>query len=298
MKGRSTSLICLTGMAILFLSARPAEAEFDGEAAQDGLKIIVTKQVLHRANAGLDLQTGEPDPRVFEYASATTCQLSAPGGVGADLPCMAAIQACAGNTPQEGLGPQVTLYRRELGANGAPTTGWLPIGTTCLAEKVPGKRVLDTLQILAAFRNTAFAKPAVHMQPEGNVTLVTLSTYFKVTWPADGFGPGEIDPVTLMGYQLRIRPTSLGYTYVFGDRTSSGPTFSSGGTYPNGDVTHAYTKAGVYDSHIDITYGGEYSVNGSEWIPVLENGNSATVQIRGQVQAVTVRTARARLVIK
>jgi hypothetical protein len=211
---------------------------------------------------------------------------------------MAAIQACAGNLPQDGLGPQVTLYRRELGADGAPTTGWQIIGTTCLADQVPGNRVLDSLQILSAFRNTDFTKPTVHLQPEGNVTLVTLPTYFEVTWPDDGFKPGEIDPVTLMGYQLRIRPSGQSYDYFFGDGDSSGPTQSFGGIYPTGDITHVYTKAGVYDSHVDVNYGGDYSVNGSEWIPILENGIPATVRIPGQPQPVTVRTARARLVIK
>jgi hypothetical protein len=47
-------------------------------------------------------------------------------------------------------------------------------------------------------RNTAFAKPAAHIQPEGNITLVTLPTYFAATWPQAGFQPGEIDTVTLI----------------------------------------------------------------------------------------------------
>ena len=207
---------------------------------------------------------------------------------------MGAIQACAGNTPQQGQGPLVRLYRRELDANGIPmATGWQLIGTTCYPDLVPGKPVLGLGQILAAFHNTPWAKPTVHIQPEGNVTLVTLATYFEVSWPTAGFQPGEIDTITLLGNPVRIRPTVQSYTYVFGDGTSSGATTSPGGPYPDGDITHAYPKAGTYDTHIDITYGGEFSVAGGAWVPIPD-----TVTVAGPVQPLTVKTARARLVIR
>jgi hypothetical protein len=185
------------------------------------------------------------------------------------------------------------LYRRELDANGKPLAGWQIIGTTCFPQLVPAKPVLDTARILAAFHNTAWSKPTVHIQPEGNVTLVTLPTYFEVTWPAAGYKPGEIDPVTLLGNPVRIRPTAHAYNYVFGDGTTSGRTTSSGGTYPDGDITHAYAKKGRYTTRIDITYGGEYSIGGGPWIPIPD-----TVTIPGQPQTLTVKTAHARLVSK
>jgi hypothetical protein len=271
-----------------------ALADFSGTNTHDGVQTVVTQAVMDRAKNGLDLQTGEPDKHVWEYTSATACQLSTPGGFGADAPCASAVQACAGNKPSQGLGPQVRLFRRELGPNGLPLpAGWQLLGTTCSPESVPGKPVLGMGLILAAFHNTAWAKPSVHIQPEGNVTLVTLPTFFEVKWPAAGFQPGEIDTVTLMGKQVRIRPTSEGYTYVFGDGASSGPTFSTGGVYPNGDITHTYPKAGVYNAQIDITYGGEFSVGGGEWIQIPD-----TVPVTGLPQPLTVKTAHARLVIK
>jgi len=114
-----------------------------------------------------------------------------------------------------------------------------------------------------------------------------------VKWPAAGFQPGEIDTTALLGNQVRIRPTVESYTYVFGDGTTSGPTSSPGGIFPDGDITHAYTKAGTYTSHIDITYGGEFSVGGGAWIPIPD-----TATVAGLLQPLTVKTAHARLVIK
>jgi len=187
----------------------------------------------------------------------------------------------------------VRLYRRELDASGNPLGGWTAIGTTCFPQFVPGKPVLGLGQILAAFHNTPWAKPTAHIQPEGNVTLVTLATYFEVKWPTAGFQPGEIDTVTLLGTPVRIRPTVQGYTYVFGDGTSFGPTASAGGAYPDGDITHAYPKAGNYNTHIDITYGGEFSVAGGPWLPIPDS-----VTVAGSLQPLTVKTANARLVIR
>jgi len=294
MRGSTTALACLTGLAFVLLSAGPAGADWGTDTTPEGIQTSITTTELSRAKKGLDLQAGTPDKRVFEYTSVTACPQNTPGGANADAPCVGATQACAGNTPQQGQGPQVRLYRRELGANGVPVNaGWQLIGTTCYPDLLPGTPVLGMAQILAAFHNTAWAKPTVHIQPEGNVTLVTLATYFEVKWPASGFQPGEIDTTALLGNQVRIRPTVQGYSYVFGDGASSGPTLSAGGTYPDGDITHAYPKAGTYNSHIDITYGGEFSVGGGAWIPIPD-----TVTVAGQLQPLTVKTAHARLVVK
>ena len=231
-----------------------------------GAQVGLTREEVGRSRQGLDIKTGAPDKRSFGYASVYACQFNTPDG--ADVLCAGAAQACAGNTPEQGQGPMVRLYRRELNAAGNPITGWTTIGTTCYPELVPGKPVLGMGQILAAFRNTPWAKPTVHIQPEGNATLVTLPTYFAVTWTQAGFQPGEADTVTLLGQQVQIRPTLESYSYVFGDGTTLGPTASPGGPYPSGDITHAYPKAGTYDTHIDITFGGEFTLDGGAWITI------------------------------
>ena len=281
----------LATLAVVLLSVSPATADVGGSATQAGIRTRLADTVLARAREGLDLRTGKVDKRSFEYKSVTACRLSKPGGANADLPCGEAAQACAGNTPEEGQGPQIRLYRRELDANGAATTGWQFIGTTCLPDLAPDKSVRGLGDVLRAFHDTRFAKPTVHIQPEGNLTLVTLPTYFEVKWPSAGFQPGEVDADSLLDQQIRIRPTVVGYTYAFGDGTSFGPTPSPGGIYPDGDITHAYAEAGTYDTHIDITYGGQFSVDGGAWITIPD-----TVTVVGPVQTVTVKTAHARLV--
>ncbi len=291
MKDRITALACLSGLTLALLTAGPAAADASGDASQTGIVTRVTNTVLDRARNGLDLKTGEPDARSFEYASGYACPYNTRGGT--DTLCSSAVSACAGNTPVQGLGPLIRLYRRELDPSGAPAAGWQIIRTTCLVDLVPGKPVLGLGQILAAFNNTPWSKPTVHIQPEGNLTLVTLPTYFAVVWPEAGFQPGEADTVTLLGQQVQIRPTLDHYSYAFGDDTASGPTTSAGGPYPSGDITHTYRTPGVYNTHVDITFGGDFSISGGDWVPIPD-----TVTVTGPIQPLTVKTAHARLVIR
>jgi hypothetical protein len=282
---------CLAGLLIT-VGAVNSFADFNGANTKNGASVGMTQQELERSRQDLDLTTGAADTRSFEYSSTYACQYNTPGDTATDVMCMGAISGCAGNTPAQGQGPLVRLYRRELDASGNPIAGWALIGTTCYPDLVPGKPVLGLGQILAAFHNTPWAKPTAHIQPEGNVTLVTLATYFEVSWPTAGFQPGEIDTITLLGTPVRIRPTVQSYTYFFGDGASSGATTSPGGPYPGGDITHAYPAAGTYDTHVDITYGGEFSVAGGTWVPIPDS-----VTVAGPVQPLTVKTARARLVM-
>jgi hypothetical protein len=246
--------------------------------------------LLDRAKKGVDLKTGKRDTRSFEYTSVTTCPHNTPGGIGADDICMGAMQACARNTPEEGQGPMVRLYRREVDAKGAAKAGWELLGTSCLGDPMTDKQEPDTKKILAAFHDTKFALPMVHIQPEANLTLVTLPTYFEVKWPTAGFQPGEIDTPALLDHRVEIRPVVRGYNYFFGDETGFGPTLSPGGIYPTG-ITHVYLKRGVYPTQIQVIYGGEYRVDGRAWRPL-----PGTVPVSGPTQLLTVKSSHARLV--
>ncbi len=97
--------------------------------------------------------------------------------------------------------------------------------------------------------------------------------------------------MTLLGQRVRIRPTLEHFTYLYGDGQTLRTT-SAGGGYPDGDVTHTYVKKGTRTVRIDATYGGEFSLDGSEWTPI-----AGTVTIPGPTQQLAVLTAKNRLLV-
>lgn len=193
--------------------------------------------------------------------------------------------------PAGALGPLSLLERRIVFSRGDPSA-WQTVGRTCFTQLIPDKgRTLTIKDVESAWRHTAFAKPTAHIQPEGNVTLVTLPAYFAVRWPNTGFRPGRINAVTLLGHAVRIKPTLKSLQYHYGDGSSSPSTTSLGGPYPTGDITHAYDKPGTYATNVTIDYGGQVSVDGSPWIDI-----PGEVRLTGATQPLRVATARSRLV--
>ncbi|WP_460629153.1 hypothetical protein [Intrasporangium mesophilum] len=241
-------------------------------------------------------------PRWTYRTAIAACDI---GGLGSSGICyQAAVDACAGNSVAQGTGPLVDVFRMWVDPAGKPLrppagnsdlAGWIHIGTTCLPEMVPGAATMPTVaMILKAFHNTVWAKARVRSQPEGDTTLVNLRTFFRVQWEADGYQPGEvdvIDPATMFGYRVEIRPTLKGFVYSFGDGETLGPTDSSGGTYPGGDIVHTYTRPGRFSSRVDVTFGGEFRIDNGQWVAVPD-----TVTVRQPATPVTVREARAVLV--
>jgi hypothetical protein len=140
-----------------------------------------------------------------------------------------------------------------------------------------------------AFRQLHFAHPQVHVQPEGNVTLVNLPTYYQVRWPDEGFEPGEVATVTLLGRTMRLRPKAVSYTYRFGDGDSAGPTSDAGGAYPDGAIRHVYRDTGAAQVSAQVIYTGDYSLGGA-WQPI-----DVTVPVDGASVTVDVKQARAQL---
>ena len=90
---------------------------------------------------------------------------------------------------------------------------------------MPGAgRALTMAMIRDAFHDTDFAVPTVNIQPEGDVTLVNLPTFFEVKFPEAGFGPDEVDtpdPARLLGYHIEVRPRLKSITYHLGPRRSA-----------------------------------------------------------------------------
>ena len=129
------------------------------------------------------------------------------------------------------------------------------------------------------------------MQPPGGETLVQLPTYYRVDWPGTGATPGQVSVVTLVGQQVRIRPTLVSFRYDFGDGQAPLVTTSPGGSYPDGDVRHTYQRAGRVLVRIDVVYGGEFSLNGGPWTRISDQ-----LTITGSPNPLEVRTAENRLI--
>ena len=238
------------------------------------------------ANAETGSVKGNALPPYWDYSVSTMC-----GGINATEPghdeaCTLSNTRCATNPPTDGDGPAVYVFRREI----EPDTDWTLLGITCWPELVPGDKTPTMAMIEAAFHRTPFALPGVHIQPEGNRTLVTLPTYFALEWTEKGFEPEEIDtlnPRDWFGLTVRVKPVFQSVTYSFGDGTGEGPTTKLGGPYPTGDIVHPYDTGGVYDTQVTAVVTGQVSLNGSEWIDIPGQADLA-----GPVTPLTVLTAR------
>lgn len=234
------------------------------------------------------------------------------GGAGANSICLdQAIQTCANNRPEYGLGPLTDVRRRmtdKAGAvmlNGkvatpaeiaaAPDDGWEFLGNTCFPQDLPGSAPIPSVEmIVRAFHLTPWSEAGISTQPKGDVTLVNLKTFYQVGWSASGFEPGEVDaldPATMFGFKVDVRPKLMGFVYHFGDGTSEGPTTSTGGVYPNGDIVHTYREPGTYQTNVTATFGADFRINGGAWLNL-----PSTVVVQQPATRVTVREAKAVLV--
>lgn len=261
----------------------PKDLECQGNQA--GIILTATSMVQLPLSAG----PGGSGGAAYEYDSSTMC-----GGVnvsdpGHDELCTLSLTYCPNPKDAYGDGPAVYVFRRQ--AN--PVTDWQVVGHTCWPELIPGPRTPTMAMVENAFHRTPFAQPGVHIQPEGNRTLVTLPTYFALEWSEQGYQPEEIDtlnPAQWYGLTVRVKPIFRSVTYDFGDGTSHGPTTDLGGLYPTGSVTKTYESGGVYDIVIRAVLTGQVSLNGSEWMDI-----PGQADLTGPVTPLTVLTATNRL---
>ncbi len=219
----------------------------------------------------------------YEYHFEIAC-----AGAAAGASCRGALLACIGIGP----GPLHDVARRVVHDDGR-AEAWVRVGDTCFPPASAAPQ-LTYAMILEAFHLTPWAKGSISTQPKGDVTLVGLKTYFRVSWSSDGFEPGEVDavdPARMLGHRVDIRPRVVGVVYRFGDGASEGPTTDLGGIYPTGRVTHSYSKAGVYPTHVEVIWSADFRVDGGAWTPIPQE-----VTVTGPDTPVTVKTARAVLV--
>lgn len=229
---------------------------------------------------------GQAKPPYFRYGSSTMCGGNNSKEPGHDELCGQALAKCAGRPPEGGDGPATYVFQRQID----PDTDWRLTGWTCWPELIPGPKTPTMAMIETAFHRTPFASPGVTMQPPGGRTLVTLPTYYQVSWSERGFEPGEIDslnPRDWFGLDVRVKPLFESVTYAFGDGAGEGPTRDLGGPYPTGGIVHAYESGGVFDVQASAVLTGQVSLNGSAWIDIPGHADVA-----GPVVPLTVLTAR------
>lgn len=234
----------------------------------------------------------EPPPAAagptFEYLTVIECTASSLDHPDQTQTCYSAARTCA--LPNGSIGSQARQYRRPTG-----TTEWTYQTTTCVSTVDPGNTgpgpgVITEADIQRAFSETPFATPTGSTQPPGGATLVNLRTYFTLTWPDQGYRPGQTRTLTLLGHTVDLHLTSPGHTYHFGDGTTAGPTPSLGGPYPTGDITHTYPHAGTVTPTATTTITADYRIDGGPWLPLPGHATQTTT-----FPALTVLTATNRL---
>lgn len=208
-----------------------------------------------------------PDP--YEYQLRLACGTGRVESVdGADdTNCRMALTACRYRNPPS---DEVLYYvwRRLKGSNEA----YVRIGESCGTRDAPSGAAppppVPTFgQIQEAFRALPFAKPRVNIQPEGDVTLVNLPTYFEAKWPDAGLSPGEVSKkVQLLSWSVEFKIAPGTYDFKFGDGQRSGATKDLGGPHPEGNIRHTYTQpTKAAEVKVDAELTGWYRVNGGEW---------------------------------
>ncbi|NYF96921.1 hypothetical protein [Janibacter cremeus] len=194
---------------------------------------------------------------------------------GLDPACSATIIDCRANPSASG--PPRLVWMKQEGSD-----HWYGPIQTCLPGYPPPPDVDDPTiprtsappppvptiaQIREAFMELPFAKPEVSMQPVGNQTLINLPTFYEASWPKGaGLKPGDVSkPVTLLSWTIEFKIASKDYRYDFGDDSTSEWTDSTGGVYPDGDITHTYETTGKRSVKVDARLVGQFRVNGGAW---------------------------------
>jgi hypothetical protein len=195
-------------------------------------------------------------------------------------------------------GPLVDIERRLLMPDGKPAPPpdgtWQQWGQTCLPNEVPGADKLPSMAMIReAFHKTPWATASLGFQPARNRTLVNLTNYYAASWTTQGFEPGEvdtIDPALMFGHRVEIRPKLVTFVYHYGDGERSARTTSTGGTYPDGDIRHVYTRTGTYRAHLTVTWSADFRIDGGAWLDIDD-----TVSVDQPATTITVLRSRARL---
>jgi hypothetical protein len=178
--------------------------------------------------------------------------------------------------------PHVTTLALLRSRDGGNT--WQYYGVTC-ASRTGQPRVTPLLARQAIER--LVPRPGIGVAPPGGKTLVNLQTVLWADTPADR----SLGTVTLLGtYRVALRVHAQQVAWAFGDgdtEVADGP----GLPYRKGEhcttVTcpghfgHIYATTGTMTITEQVTWSGQYSINGGAWEDVAGtvDGPAATTQV-------------------
>ena len=281
---RAISLLALGVAAITLGTPSSAQADkcddFDANCHVDnrGAELLVATQ-LHQL--GRDQQVAQKTKKPY-WIYATRLACGADGLLYSSGGCSTA-ELSTWRCPA-GEGPLVEIFRRQMTSDGKPDPdqtgtftingipGWEYFGRTCVGDEVPGAARLPSIAMIReAFHKTPWATASLGFQPAKNRTLVNLTNYYAAHWSTQGFGPGEVDavdPALMFGHRVDIRPKLVGFVYHYGDGKQSERTTSTGGTYPDGDIRHVYTRTGVFQAHLTVTWSADFRIDGGAWLDI------------------------------
>ncbi len=278
-------------LLFLPLVSHAADEHFNGSVDRDGASVHGSgKQTSPRPSTprnrtvpGTEVPTEWTPPT--EYRDIPSCPENSPSNPEVVF-CLAAVEPCAKR--KNGRGYLSRVYMRRQGE-----TSWTYLGSACAPEELTGeppRKELTVADVQRAFTNLSFATPVPSMQPVDNQSLVNLPVYFQMAWPSQGHRPGSTHSASILGHQVDIAVTLQQIEYAFGDGDSSGPTLSLGGTYPSGDIRHAYRSAGVYVPSVTVALGANYRIDGGPWTALPGISSRVT-----SFPSLTVHTASNRL---
>lgn len=234
----------------------------------------------------------DTDPHQYRVTLACGTRRASSADSEDDRRCTDALTACLRRNPPSN---EVMYYVWRMLPG---ETDWMLMGDTCgtadLPAAAPAPPPVPTMgQIQTAFKALPFAMPTVNIQPEGDVTLVNLPTYFEAQWPTAGLEPGEVsEKIQLLSWSVEFKIAPGTYNFDFGDGTRSGATKDLGGPHPEGNIRHTYQQpAPAANVKVDGQLTGWFRVNGGAWEPI---GVVAELQDE-PVVTLRVREAKARL---
>ncbi|MCA0436682.1 MAG: hypothetical protein LCH98_09390 [Actinobacteria bacterium] len=120
----------------------------------------------------------------------------------------------------------------------------------------------------------------LYARPAGTTTWTPAGTTclpdHYATPTTTGYRPGQTRSLTMLGRAVELRLKTPGHVYHHGDGTSQGPTASTGGPYPTGDITHTYTHPGTLTPTATTTITADYRIDHGPWQPLPGSSTQTT----------------------